>query len=374
MTIDISIINTLGITLSILLILFSAFLLTVNSSIKAANRYFAIFLLLVCFDVSGLYMYQWLIEHPWIDALRRGSVYLQMPFLLFYVRSTCFKESRLSSLSVLHFGLFLFFIGTLFYHFTGLSHQQVQVFLQNANQTEFLFFHILGELQFVVYVYLMYSILRSYKQLYSDHFSAYEKSAYRWLVQLILLLVIAHVIASSKAFMVFTASPQTISLMYMIVSCSALLFVCWIVFKALHHPSISRGPIDLSLIETKNESSSGEDASQELGTLMRQIDLIMQERKPFLDPDLTLQQLAELANIDKKTLSNVLNKGFRENFFNYVNKKRVEYAKMLLTTSVDKTILEIIYDVGFNSKSSFNTAFKKHAGLTPSAFRSKHVA
>jgi AraC-like DNA-binding protein len=58
-----------------------------------------------------------------------------------------------------------------------------------------------------------------------------------------------------------------------------------------------------------------------------------------------------------------------------VNRYRIEEAKRLLTNPPDKkiTVLEVLYEVGFNSKSSFNTLFKKYTGLTPSEFKKQHL-
>ena len=64
-----------------------------------------------------------------------------------------------------------------------------------------------------------------------------------------------------------------------------------------------------------------------------------------------------------------------QNFVGFVNQYRIEMAKDKLRNISDRgeTILEIMYDVGFNSKSSFNTLFKQNTGLTPSDFRKKHM-
>jgi len=67
----------------------------------------------------------------------------------------------------------------------------------------------------------------------------------------------------------------------------------------------------------------------------------------------------------------MINHHLNKHFFDFVNEFRIEKAKSLLTNPAkqDLTIQEILYEVGFNSKSSFNTAFKKHCGLTPTQYR-----
>jgi AraC-like DNA-binding protein len=65
----------------------------------------------------------------------------------------------------------------------------------------------------------------------------------------------------------------------------------------------------------------------------------------------------------------------QQNFFDFINRYRIEEAQRLLTDPPDKkiTVLEVLYECGFNSKSSFNTLFKKHTGLTPSEFKKKNM-
>ena len=57
------------------------------------------------------------------------------------------------------------------------------------------------------------------------------------------------------------------------------------------------------------------------------------------------------------------------NFYDFISKYRIEEAKKIFTEKSDKTVLEVLYEVGFNSKSSFNTTFKKFTGITPTQFK-----
>jgi len=98
---------------------------------------------------------------------------------------------------------------------------------------------------------------------------------------------------------------------------------------------------------------------------------LMEEEKMFLNPDLTLDDIASRLDIYKNYISQVVNEKFNLNFNNFVNKYRVkETQKLLLDPKNDILSIEgIATTVGFNTKSSFNTAFKKFTGLTPSYFR-----
>jgi AraC-like DNA-binding protein len=101
----------------------------------------------------------------------------------------------------------------------------------------------------------------------------------------------------------------------------------------------------------------------------------MQSAKPYLEPELTLDELATQLSVKPKMLSQTINELLRQNFFEFINHYRIEEAKRLLTNPKDKkiTVLEVMYEVGFNSKSSFNTIFKKNTGLTPSEFKKNHL-
>ncbi len=107
------------------------------------------------------------------------------------------------------------------------------------------------------------------------------------------------------------------------------------------------------------------------GRLLHKLTHFMEQDKPHLEPALTLGDLAEMLAISPNHLSQLLNERLQQTFFDFVNGYRVREAQHGLSDPAKRhlTILAIAYEVGFNSKSSFNTAFKKHLGMTPSQFR-----
>ena len=84
--------------------------------------------------------------------------------------------------------------------------------------------------------------------------------------------------------------------------------------------------------------------------------------------DLSLRDLSDVTGVTKNHISETLSQRLGVNFFDFVNRRRVDEAKRLLVET-DETVLAIGYEVGFNSRSTFNAAFKKHVGSTPSAYR-----
>ncbi|WP_211321289.1 helix-turn-helix domain-containing protein [Pedobacter nutrimenti] len=101
--------------------------------------------------------------------------------------------------------------------------------------------------------------------------------------------------------------------------------------------------------------------------------LVMDTEKPYLDGELNLIRLAQLMQMSSHQLSYLINKGFNENFFSFINNYRVQRAKELLLSERNHklNLLGIAYESGFNSKTSFNTIFKKSTHQTPSEFRKK---
>jgi AraC-like DNA-binding protein len=99
----------------------------------------------------------------------------------------------------------------------------------------------------------------------------------------------------------------------------------------------------------------------------------MTKQKPHLEPNLTIDELSAKTNIPQKYLSQTINTCFNLNFNSFINSYRVTEAKCLMESDINnsKTIYHILLDSGFNSKSVFNVAFKKFAGITPKEYRLK---
>ena len=97
----------------------------------------------------------------------------------------------------------------------------------------------------------------------------------------------------------------------------------------------------------------------------------MQNRKPYLESDLTLLKLSQQIGISTHNLSQVINEKLDMNFYDFVNKHRVEEAKRLLIDPAKQplTILAIAEEAGFNSKTTFNSCFKKFTSTTPSEYK-----
>ena len=101
---------------------------------------------------------------------------------------------------------------------------------------------------------------------------------------------------------------------------------------------------------------------------------LMAQQQLYREPALTIGQLAKRSGYPEYLVSAVINRRFGGNFWEYINRQRIEAAASHLADGADtRTILDIAYACGFTSKSTFNAAFKRQLGETPSAFRKRHA-
>ncbi|RKN21727.1 AraC family transcriptional regulator, partial [Aquimarina sp. AD1] len=144
-------------------------------------------------------------------------------------------------------------------------------------------------------------------------------------------------------------------------------------YKALNNPELFK-QIDSTLKLIKNSIPQQQPNKEVLIHEQENIEKLrnyMKEQQSFLNPSLTIQNVSDEIEIPVKELSLLINHKLNQHFYDFVNSYRINYAKNLLSDSTQnkRTVLEILYDSGFNSKSSFNTAFKKETGTTPTSYR-----
>lgn len=118
------------------------------------------------------------------------------------------------------------------------------------------------------------------------------------------------------------------------------------------------------------KSALSEDLSSQLFEELQQL---MQTEKLYSDNSLSLPKLAEASGVSANYLSQVINQQSGENFFDFVNGYRVNEVQTQMVAKPDATVLDLAMNSGFNSKSAFYTAFRKHTGQTPSQFKKSLV-
>lgn len=142
------------------------------------------------------------------------------------------------------------------------------------------------------------------------------------------------------------------------------LFINVFFFKAIIQP-------DQFLCIDENKLRPVKIPEEKSRNFFKMIDEEINGNQLFLDPDLNLHHVALTVNLSDRKVSQSIRQNTNVSFIDYINSKRIEYARNLLvtTTQSKKNILEILYESGFNSKSVFNTQFKKHTGKSPKDYR-----
>lgn len=238
------------------------------------------------------------------------------------------------------------------------------------------FNHIIIHIQLFTYIIAVFMLLKKAKKLYLENNSGTSINSYNWLFQFTIVLSILYSIALLKNILKFSEYQNISEWIKIGGLVFQLLIVCWYLFKALNNPDLFRNVdsrlklvSDIVLEDKSKEQIEVNDIiyNEELLKLKH----YMTEEKPFLNPSLTIQDVSNGIKIPVRDLSLLINHKLEQHFYDFINGYRIEYALDILkdVTKSKVTILEILYEVGFNSKSSFNTAFKKHTGNTPTHYR-----
>ena len=241
---------------------------------------------------------------------------------------------------------------------------------------EIQFNHIFIHIQIVLYIVAVFMILRKTKKIYLENYAGASMASFNWLFQFTLALSFFYFIALLKNVFKFSEYPNVSEWLKIGLFLFELLIISWYLFKALNNPSLFRN-VDSKLKLVKNiifeerKSEKLTENEKEYDEALFKLKTYMSEEKSFLNPSLTIQNVSESIDIPLRDLSLLINHKLNQHFYDFVNTYRIEHAMVILKSATKSklTILEILYDVGFNSKSSFNTAFKKHTGTTPTAYR-----
>jgi AraC-like DNA-binding protein len=152
-----------------------------------------------------------------------------------------------------------------------------------------------------------------------------------------------------------------------------LFLINWMYNKGLRQPQIFLGITenDQQLSLNKEDFILNRVPNSTEKKDIEKIKQFMIDSNIYTKPDLNLNELALCLELSPRQLSYLINNFLNQNFVTFVNHYRIEKAKHRLKNPKEKgeTILEIMYEVGFNSKSSFNTLFKESTGYTPSEFK-----
>ncbi|WP_316632636.1 helix-turn-helix domain-containing protein [uncultured Flavobacterium sp.] len=364
--------------ISLFISLFLAFfLVTVKTKHKISNSLFAVFLLLNVIDSINPIL-ELVVNNPSnLGMLRNTFAFLQIPVFYLYVLSVCYSDFKLRLKYIIHLLPFLIVNLVLLPRFYAVDLASKISFLKNRqNMIELQFTHILFHIQIVIYIIAVFMILRKAKKLYLENHAGKSVNSYNWLFQFTVVLTILYLITLVKNIFKFSDYPNISEGVKIGLILFQLIIICWYLFKALNNPDLFRN-IDSKLKLVKDIISEEKNSEQlaenekEYDSALLKLKQYMIDEKPFLNPSLTILDVSTAIEIPVRDLSLLINHKLEQHFYDFVNTYRIEYAMDILKdiTKSKVTVLEILYEVGFNSKSSFNTAFKKYTGNTPTAYR-----
>jgi len=221
-------------------------------------------------------------------------------------------------------------------------------------------------LHMLAYVWFSWRTIKTYQSVIKNTFSSIDEINLDWLSFMIRTFSAIIVVAMiNNVIPVFNKSYILYSSIIVLLIVS-FYFINSVLVKALSQPAIFSG---IAKQETEKYAASTL-GSEEIENYKNQLTHLMQTDHPYLNADLKSNDLAEMLAVSPKALSQVINQSFHQNFFDFINTYRCEEVKRVLQGPDRKmTIIEAMYQSGFNSKSSFNKEFKKLTGQTPSEFK-----
>ena len=304
---------------------------------------------------------------PHLFLIGTSFTLLWGPTIYFYTKSLTVPDFRLKPVSAIHLIPFLIHLSymSFVFHFHGTSFKQR--FLLSGGNIPSLFYAIYEIVLYgTILIYLIFSfvLVEKYKTRIKDLFASTEKINLSWLYFVLIGFALKLIFDVWYVFDSYINHEINMTALY-ISRLVLFIFLNYMIYKGFQQKNIFEGIEEIKIGKKLSLSQIvHEDYKNKLLGFM-------ENEKPYLDPDLTLQILSEKLNIPTRSLSEVINFGLNQNFYDFINSYRVRESEILLLqeNSDSKTILEIIYESGFNSKSSFHKAFKKHNGVTPTEFK-----
>jgi AraC-like DNA-binding protein len=234
-------------------------------------------------------------------------------------------------------------------------------------------------IQRLVYYWLAMRVLiryqKSIRHLFSD-VSRINLGWVRWLVNGYLVFVIVTIIAYS----LILKYPERFSLWVLMIGSVVTVYIYMAAWKGISQstlwqikPEIKKEVIEKEMQEAEKIVTKKAPVERKYDEIVSRIIILMEREKLYQETELTLLDLANQLQLPSYQVSQAINEGLNKSFYDVINGYRVEEAKRLLADpkNLNYTILSVGFEAGFNSKTTFNTVFKKFTGLTPTDFRNR---
>lgn len=299
-------------------------------------------------------------------------------FLYFYISALVSSKKIFDTINLIHFTPFVLFnCYVLVISFFPTISERIRLDYAQLNISPpflFIFFLIATILSGPLYFAVSIRLFKKLDINIFNNFSSSEEINLIWLRKLVYIFGIIWTVL-----IVITVIHHVFNLFSMVFCTDGLflslsVFVILIGYFGLKQKVIFSGDTENEQVfgeETKVKYASSRLTEAEANQLVKKLNNFMVSEKPFLNPNLTLQQLASDIGISTHYLSQIINEKFNLNFFDYINQFRVEEFKVKIGDPKfeNYSFLGIAFDCGFNSKSAFNRIFKKFTNLTPSQYK-----
>lgn len=373
---NLSLTNIIAILFFFQATLFSVYLTTMKKHRNLSNKLLALFLFVIGANIfEGLLYKSFYMKHPEFAFYINNTASLIAPVLYLYVRTLAYKITKLKWSDLIHLLMYTVLVVWSFFEYHLLpSNEQLTILTTGVGFNELLM-KIIGAMmytQLLIYLILTIRLIIRYKKLVRENYSEDSKVNSSWLSQIVVVFLIIVLLAVIENVIESNFSSETYENTLLIIFFGYLVFINWIIFKALKVPQLFQGiDKDVELAKEMDQGTLTEADKQ----ILDKLNEYMLNEKPYLNSTLTLRQLAKNIELSSRELSILINNHLNQNFFDYVNTFRIENTKQKLIDLAykDHTVLELMYDSGFNSKSSFNTAFRKVTGLAPTAYKHKYL-
>jgi len=362
-------VSALSLMLAVLAILFGLFLMTVKTKNRLGNILLGLYFLIMAIDFSAYYAHNFL-ELPLRIRIIRNDIasFLSRPLIYLYVLSVIYSDFKIKAKYLWHaISFILVTIITLPWYFSDVNHN---VYRNSVDYPKGMLIMHFSHFHTQFYLVAMFLVLRRYRKILLENYSNPNLINYKWLMQMTIMLQLLFIFTFVKNIVrVYWGDEYNTDIARICLVTFVVLFLCWLLLKALHAPQIFRGIS--SNLKLSRGLSMDEKQNLKLDEEIAMLKKYMQKEEPYLNPELTIQDLAKQLDKPVRELSVLINNKLNQHFYEFINTYRIEKAKELLknTPSKEFTISEVLYEVGFNSKSSFYTTFKKQVGSTPKEYR-----
>lgn len=363
--------------------LFSIYLFTLSRSKKISNRLIAFFIFLLGINVfDNLLTKSLYLDFPQLAFIINCTAALIAPLIFLYIKSVAFKNFKLKRSDFFHLAFFIaLVIWTILVFHIRSPEEKARIVRTTFSQLSlnYTLLILALHLQTIYYYIASLKVINRYKQIVKENFSDANRITLSWLREIIIAFLVIVTISTLETVIHYFTSHRSNFNTLPLIFASYLFFVNWIIYKALKTPQIftgvdSRIPLVKEIHKEKSSEAILSDkllGTSPLNDLLSRLIRFIEKEKPYRDSMLSIKQLADQLDVPVRDLSLLINNVLNQNFFDFINQHRINEACELLKDPAFKrtTILEIMYEVGFNSKSSFNTAFKKYTGQTPTEYR-----